>query len=141
MEDKFVTDAFAEIPQLELEELEKDERIRKAISAPEENVGTINYGGVDIKFRLFLPKKLRHKMLKNQKLLEMADTEDALTMSEKTMYEVLGEVCVDDPWNKWQTWAYIDEKSNNVGGVQSIFIQILARIAQAAEDVKNFRRK
>jgi hypothetical protein len=55
------------------------------------------------------------------------------------MYDVLGQLCIEEPWNKWETWAYVDEKSENVGGVQSIFLQVLARIAQAVEDVKNFR--
>jgi hypothetical protein len=141
MDEKFVTDSFAELTELEIQKLDGDERIRKAISAPDENFGMVNYGGVDIKIKLFLPKSVRHKMVKTNTALEGANTEETLAISERTMYELLGMVCIDEPWNKWQTWAYIDEKSNNVGGVQSIFIQVLARIAQAAEDVKNFRRK
>lgn len=140
MENKFVTDAFEEIPQLELQQLESDERVRKAIVAPDENFGTITYGGAEIRIKLFLPKSLRHKMVKTRNTIEGASSEETLAITERTMYELLGDICIDEPWNKWTTWAYIDEKSNNVGGVQSIFIQVLARIAQAAEDVKNFRR-
>ena len=138
-ESQFVKDAFAEITEMDKSKLDADDRVKRLILAQDTQVGTVNYGGVEIKFRLFLSKSLRHKMMKGQKELESAKDEDALARSERTMYDVLGQLCIEEPWNKWETWAYVDEKSENVGGVQSIFLQVLARIAQAVEDVKNFR--
>lgn len=140
-ESQFVKDSFKEIDEMEMNKLDADEKVKKLLSSQTSQLGSITYGGVEIRFQLFLSKSLRHKMLKGQKQLENAQDEEALARSERTMYDVLGQLCVDDPWNKWETWAYIDEKSENVGGVQSIFLQVLARIAQAVEDVKNFRNR
>lgn len=135
----FIQDAFAEITDMEKSKLDADDRVKRLILAQDSQVGIVNYGGVEIRFRLFLSKSLRHKMMKGQKELETAKDEEALAKSERAMYDVLGQLCIDEPWNHWETWAYVDEKSENVGGVQSIFLQVLARIAQAVEDVKNFR--
>jgi hypothetical protein len=136
----FVKDSFAEIPEIEICKLDADERVKKLISAPDTQTGTIEYGGVEIRFKLFLSKSMRHRMLKSQHVIEKSTDEQSLTSSETIMYEILGSLCTEEPWNHWETWAYVDEKSENVGGVQSIFIQVLARIAQSADDVKNFRK-
>jgi hypothetical protein len=139
LESEFVKDSFAELTEIEKSKLDADEKVKKLLQSQESQIGTITYGGVEIRFRLFLSKSLRHKMMKGQKQLEGAKDEEALSRSERTMYDILGQLCIDEPWNEWETWAYVDEKSENVGGVQSIFLQVLARIAQAVEDVKNFR--
>ena len=140
-EETFVKDAFTEISEMDKSKLESDDRVKKFLLSQDTQIGTINYGGVEIRFRLFLPKSLRHKLMKGQKEFENAKDEEALAKSERVMYDLLGQLCIDDPWNHWETWAYVDEKSDNAGGVQSIFLQVLARIAQAVEDVKNFRNK
>ena len=137
----FVKDAYAELNEMDLKRFEGNERVSKFLSAPDENIGIINYGGAEIKFRLFLSKSLRHKMLKSKVMLENANDENALTVSERTMYDVLGQLCVEEPYNSWQFWAYVDEKSTVKGGVQGIFIQMLVKVTSAAEDVKNFRNK
>ena len=140
-ESQFVKDAFAEISDMEKNKLDADEQVKKLLQSQDNNFGVINYGGASIRFRMFLPKNLRHKMMKSKTQLEGAQDEEALLKSEKSMYEIMGQLCVDEPFSHWETWAYIDEKSDNVGGVQSIFLQMLARIAQAVEDVKNFRNR
>ena len=138
-EDQFVKDAFDEISEMDKQRLSADESVRKAIVSQEIKDGVINFGGAEIHFRLFLSKRMRHQMLLVKARLEDASAEENLTVSERSMYELLGSLCINHPWNDWQTWAYIDEMSPNTGGVQMIFLQIMSAIAQATEDVKNFR--
>jgi hypothetical protein len=126
---------------MEIQKLEADERVRKFLTVPDTQYGTVEYGGMEIKFRMFISKSLRHNMMRIRTQLEDAGDEASIAMSEKSMYTILGQLCVEDPWNKWETWAYIDEKLKNSGGVQNIFLQIMASVAQAADDIKNFRRK
>jgi hypothetical protein len=138
-DDQFVKDSFNEISDMDKQRLSADESVRKAITSQETKDGVINFGGAEIHFRLFLSKRMRHQMLVVKSRLDEVSAEENLAVSEKAMYDLLGSICINPPWNDWQTWAYVDEMSPNTGGVQMIFLQIMSAIAQATEDVKNFR--
>ena len=138
LEDPFVKDSFAEIPEMDKAKLDADERVKNLLSAQDIQIGTITYGNTEIKFRLYLSKGLRHSISKVKTQLESATDEASVALSERVMYDVLGQLCVDEPFNHWETWAYVDEKSTK-GGVQGIFMEMMSRIAKAVGDVKTFR--
>ena len=136
---EFEKEAFSEISEMELQKIDANEQVQKLIAFEGADLGTIEYGGVSIKFRLFLNKSLRHKMMRAKAQLDSSEGEDALYKTEHLMYDVLAEVCTDYPWNDWKTWARIDEKAVNSGGIQGVFIKIMSEIGRQSQDLKSFR--
>jgi hypothetical protein len=133
-EEQFVKDSFAEISEIDKAKLDVDERVKNILSSQEVQIGSVTFGGTEIKFRTYLSKSLRHSISKVRSHIDDSIDENTIALVERTMYDVLGQLCTEDPFNHWETWAYIDEKSTK-GGVQGIFI------AKAVEDVKSFRNK
>ncbi len=57
---------------------------------------------------------------------------------QRPMYEVLGDLCLDAPWNDWKTWAAIDVRT---GSAPDMLERILAKIAPREDRVRSFRPK
>jgi len=139
-EEDFVKEAYAEITEMEKKAIEGNAKIQQLLSGKEEKkYALIHYGGVEIRFKPFVGRQLRHKMMKAKKELVGVEPEDSLIKTEHLLYTILGELCVDEPFNDWKTWSIIDEKGDSIGGVQRIFMLIMAEIGRYNEDVKNFR--
>ena len=105
----FAKEAFSEITEMDIAKIDANEAVQKLIAFEGADVSSIEYGGVPIKFRVFLNKSLRHKMMRAKMQLDNAEGEDALNKTERLMYDVLGEVCTEPPWNDWKTWSRVDE--------------------------------
>jgi hypothetical protein len=139
-ENEFVKQAFEEISEMENREFESNEKIRKLLSGKDEKYASVMFGEVEIRFNPFVGKRLRHKMMQAKKEIDKDTTsESGLAKSERLLYDTLGSLCVDDPFDNWKTWAYIDEKGDGIGGVQRIFLLIMSELGKYNEDVKNFR--
>lgn len=139
MDEKFVEDSFKELEEIEKQQLLSDEKVRAILTSSSTEYGSIIYGGVTIRFKLFIDKKLRHRMITMKGSFDNVDDESSLNATEKAIYELLGELCVDPPFNSWKTWAMIDERAGGVGGVQTLFVKIMGEIGRLAQDVKSFR--
>jgi hypothetical protein len=138
-ESDFVKEAFSEISEMDIAKIDANEKVQKLIAFDGADVGTIDYGGVTIKFRVFLNKSLRHKMMRAKAKLDNAEGEDALDKTERLMYDVLGDVCTEYPWNDWKTWSRVDELAVNSGGIQGVFVKIMDEIGRQSKDLKSFR--
>jgi len=139
-ETQFVKEAYAEIDEMERNEFASNEKIRKLLSGKDEKYASVTYGEVEIRFRPFVGKRLRHKMILAKKEIDKdSASESGLVKTEQLLYDTLGALCVDEPFNNWKTWAYIDEKGDSIGGVQRIFLLIMSELGKYNEDVKNFR--
>ena len=136
----FVSDSFKELDDIEKQQLDANENVKKLIVGTGE-FGVIPYAGTDIRYRKVLSKSLRHKVAKNKLIMgDLSDDEESVSKIEKMMYEVLSELCVDSPFNDWKTWAYIDEMAKDSGVVLQIFTILMQKIGEASEDDKDFRR-
>lgn len=138
-ETQFVKEAYAEITEMEKQAIEGNAKIQQLLSGKDEKYALIKYGGVEIRFKPFVGRQLRHKMMKAKKELVGEEPEDSLIKTEYILYTILGELCVDEPFNDWKTWAIIDEKGDSIGGIQRIFMLVMAEVGRYNEDVKNFR--
>lgn len=64
---------------------------------------------------------------------------------QRPMYEILADLCIEEPWNDWRTWAVIDRgvkgkmKGSGMGPV--MLKRIFDIISETKEDVKSFRGK
>ena len=135
----FIKEAYSEIDEMNRKELEANEAIRNLIAQHDEKFSTFNFIGQKIRYRPLIGKRLRHKMAIAKKALNDDDPVAGLEKTERMIYEILGELCLDTPFNTWQAWAYLDEKAEGIGGVQPMFKSLMDDIAKTSEDVKNFR--
>ena len=54
----------------------------------------------------------------------------------KPLYEIIASLCLDDPWDKWQTWAMIDKEM----GLGPLALgEIFEKIKGTEAEVKSFR--
>jgi hypothetical protein len=123
----FVDEAFAEIDQMTLDKLKANEDVVKLISSSQAKVDTIEVGGVKIRFKAFLDRKLRHQLHGVQKTVgsDFVKTENA-------MYDTLASLCMDEPW------VFIEDSGGDVSG---ILRQMMERITENVTNVKDFRPK
>lgn len=130
---KFVEEAFAEIDQMTLDKLKVNEDVSKLISSSKAKSNTVEVGGVKIRFKSFLDRKLRHQLHGMQQTVG-----DDFIKTESVMYEILAALCLDEPFNKKETWVFIEDSGGDVSG---ILRQIMETIAENVTNVKDFRPK
>jgi hypothetical protein len=132
-DEKFVEEAFAEIDQMTLDKLKANEDVAKLISSSMAKSDTIEVGGVKIRFKSFLDRKMRHQLSNVQKTVG-----DDFVKTENVMYDTLASLCLDDPFNKRETWVYIEDSGGDVSG---ILRQMMETITENVTNVKDFRPK
>lgn len=68
--------------------------------------------------------------------IEIRDPDPIAT--QRPMYEILADLCLDSPWNDWRTWAGIDIQT---GAAPGMLERILETIAPNEERIRSFRPK
>jgi hypothetical protein len=127
----FVKEAYEEIDEMDRQTLERNEKIKLMIAAKNDAYATFTFIGQQIRYRPLIGKRLRHKMATAKNSLSSDDAEEGLKVTERIIYEILGELCIDEPFNTWQAWAYLDEKAEGVGGVQPVFRSLMQEITKS----------
>jgi hypothetical protein len=130
---EFIDESFAEVDAMNLEALQKNEDLQKIIAATSAAENKITINGVDIRFKAFLDRRLRHKIARYQKLKE-----DDIVGIEDALYTILTSLCINPPFNTKDSWIFIED---NGGDVNGILRQILEVISGDTAAVKNFRGK
>jgi hypothetical protein len=130
----FVEESFAEIPELERQEILANEKVKSLILQKSSRVSQKQYGDVTIRFRTSINKKLRKRLVQSKTSLE-----SELGMDD-FLYETLSLICVDAPFNSPNTWrVYDDEQPEDGIGALEIFTDMMKEISSQAEMVKGFR--
>jgi predicted metalloendopeptidase len=57
---------------------------------------------------------------------------------QRPMYEVMADLCLEEPWTDWKTWAAFDVRT---GAGPKILDQIMQKIAPEEGRIKTFRGK
>lgn len=57
---------------------------------------------------------------------------------QRPMYEIMADLCLDEPWNDWQTWAALDVRT---GAAPEILEEIMKTIAPEDDRIRSFRKK
>ena len=134
MGNDFVEQAFAEIDEMERNEILANEKVRALISQKSSRVSEKVYGNVTLRFRTSITKKLRKRLMKAKDSLQNDEKMD------KFLYETLSLLCIDAPWNHWQTWAVYDDAQSEDGiGALEIFTDLMTEVKRLTEDVRTFR--
>jgi hypothetical protein len=118
--DNFVQEAFKEADEMEAESLRSNSNISRLIASSKNAIETIEVDGVVIRFHGFLPRKVR-------RVVQSMSTEN----SDVLMYTILAELCIDGPYNKPTTWAFMEAEGGDVSGyLAKIMSKIQARTKQ-----------
>lgn len=90
--------------------------------------------GTMIKIKPIVPKAVRHFMDK------IKDDKEYNTLGkvEETTYRLLATMCIEEPWNKTETWSIVDDGTG-------VALDFLTKVYEAAQDstkaIKTFRTK
>lgn len=126
--------AEASVENWETTEIAENEEVKKfLLTAPEKRYKVYKYGTYDLKVVPVMSRKARHlyDALMDPKKMT------SLGIAESAVYTLLADLCIQEPWNKRETWLLIDQKQNNA-------FEILGDINAVVNDVraavKNFRK-
>jgi hypothetical protein len=130
----FVEESFAEIPEMERQEILANEKVKSLILQKSARVSQKQYGDVMIRFRTSINKKLRKRLVQAKTSLESDTGMDTF------LYETLSLICVDTPFNNPNMWRVYDEEQPEDGiGALEIFTDMMREISSQTEMVKGFR--
>ena len=112
----------------------------KAMIAVPANTDSVifEFGGLKIKHHRFLTKRLRQMMKLSQNAVKKA--EDPLSEQDTVVYQLLAEMCTEEPWTDPEAWRYVDLRFND-GRVYTIFFSLVMKMGGDEETLKDFRRK
>ena len=86
--------------------------------------------GIKLKVIPTIPRKLRKEISKFESI------SDDMEATEQHTYTILSKVCTDDPFNKPETWEYLDEKT---GMVPELMRTIFNEAYEVEKKLKKFR--
>jgi hypothetical protein len=86
--------------------------------------------GIKLKVLPTIPRKLRKEISKFESIA------DDMEATEQHTYTILSKVCTDDPFNKPETWEYLDEKT---GMVPELMRTIFNEAYEVEKKLKKFR--
>ena len=118
---------------------ESTEAMKAMMAVPEDTDGTdYVFGGLKIRHHRFLTKRLRFLM--GQIQTRMKASADPLNEQDSLVYQMLSEMCIDDPWNDPDAWRYTDLRFKD-GRVFLIFFDLMMKMGGDEGSLKDFRRK
>ena len=124
--------AHSELKQIEYDEFKENAEIKAIVANHKAKRISVKQGDIEIFIRSALPKSLRDKIINISKKYELGDTETA----DEEIYEIMAEICLDEPYTKPAAWKYIDEET---GAVPDVLKQMIERIAGTESAAKRFR--
>lgn len=86
--------------------------------------------GIKLKVLPTIPRKLRKEISKFESIA------DDVEATELHTYSILSKICTDDPFNKPETWEYLDEKT---GMVPELMRTIFNEAYEVEKKLKKFR--
>ena len=136
VKDTFVEEGFEEISQDERAKILSNDRVVSALKGKSTSIGVTKIGDEVIKFHLSVGKKLRSKMVLYKS--KASSQEPSVAELNTIMYDLLSSLCIDEPWNKWQTWSVYDDDADI--GAMDVLLDMMKQVKGHMEDVKDFRR-
>jgi|WetSurMetagenome_2_1015567.scaffolds.fasta_scaffold01555_15 hypothetical protein len=119
------------LDDLERKEVMDNEQVRNILANAHARYKTIDVLGEKVKIRSLIDRNIRHYLEEKSKV-----TEGSLDETEMSMYEVIAKMCIDPPFNRIETWEYLDTTS----GVAPDAMKAIFEINEAEEKkIKKFQ--
>lgn len=118
---------------------EATEAMKTMMAVPEDSDGAVyEFGALKIRHHRFLTRRLRLIMGQVQSRLKASS--DPLGEQDSLVYQMLSEMCIEDPWNDAEAWKYVDLKFKD-GRAWLIFFDLMMKMGGDESSLKDFRRK
>lgn len=111
-------------------EAESNSEIRALLTTFKTVPREIEVFGAKLKVLPTIPRKLRKEIAKFESI------SDDMEATEQHMYTILSKVCTEAPFNKSETWEYLDEKT---GMVPELMRVIFNEAYEVEKKIKKFR--
>ena len=121
-----------ELQKEEYKDLVENVQLKAIIAGSRAKRVSVKQGDVEIFIRSALPKPLRDRIISISKKYELGETETA----DEEIYEVMAQICLDEPYTKPAAWKYIDEET---GVVPDVLKQMIEKITGTEGAAKRFR--
>lgn len=122
---------LARLDAVEKTEVENNEQVRRILTSAKARFKTIDVMGEKVKIRSLIDRNIRHYLEEKSKV-----TEGNLDQTEMSMYEVISKMCIEAPFDKPETWEYLDTTS----GVAPDAMKAIFEINEAEEKkIKKFQ--
>ena len=112
--------------------LEQDENVRKMILSSKERYKIVRIGETDVRIRPTIPRDVRRQI----EVITKSDS--SVEESEVLMYSLIARMCLDDPFDKADTWEFID---NSTGEAMNFLSLIYKEALNTESEIRNFRRE
>lgn len=150
MSSDFITRATDDLKAMEDADRVDNEQVKTLITALKQKVIKITFEGIEIRIPASIPhevkemafemKRLRdeieRKNLRNDPDEDTEEEEKSLDQVLEPTFEMIAGICLDDPWNKKETWRYIEKQT---GASDRILGKILDSITETDKKIKKFR--
>lgn len=113
------------------EEIKGNPTIKALITNSKGKFKTFKVNDVEVKILYSIPRTLRHE-------IESYQGKDQIPIgeTESIVYSLIAKMCIEDPFNKPETWEYID---NETGMALNILSDIFAEVSKTENQIKSFR--
>lgn len=122
-----------ELEDAEIKDFKDNAQLKAIIATSKARKMAIRIGEVDINIRASIPKGLRERIVKAAKLWQSGNVDDT---TDDEIYEIMAQLCLDDPYNAPALWKYVDQET---GDVPVLLKQMMEKITGVEDTAKRFR--
>ena len=113
------------------DDIKGNEQVKSLLTSAKNSFKVVTIHDFELKIRPTLSRKMRREIEEIQK----KGTTD-VAESENDMYRLISEMCLEDPFNKPETWMYIDEET---GIATEAIVKIYEEALNTEKQIKKFR--
>jgi len=129
--------ALEELKRMKQQHLESLPEVTELLTTEARRHKVVKYGNTSIKVRAAIPYDVQKAAEETRKAAEEMDEKgDTSAEVEVRMYQMLASLCIEAPWNRWQTWALVNMES---GSAPTKLRDILGVITNSEKQIVSFR--
>ena len=122
-----------ELEQEEYKDFKENAQLKAIIAGSRSKSIFIRLNDVEIRVRGAIPKGLRERMIKAGRLWQSGSITDD---TDDEIYEIVAQLCIDDPYTTPALWKYIDAETGEVPNVLRMMVE---KIVGVEDTAKRFR--
>jgi hypothetical protein len=133
----WVQQVFKDSKKEDLDKAHSSESVRKLLASPEiKDYGEYVFNDVKLRHRKYPSTKVRKILTESKNVVGSSD--DPMRAQDGIIYQVIADICVDEPFNDPVTWATIDAGTTD-GRVYKIFMDLMQKIGGGDKALQTFR--
>jgi hypothetical protein len=119
------------LTEVRKQELTENGAVKRLIVSSKERYKVVKIDEVEIRIRPTIPREVRKEIERVMK------SDSDIEGSEPQMYSLISAMCLDDPFDKAETWLLIDDKTD--GRATEVMMMIYKEALNTEAQIKTFR--